>query len=117
MIHRIPAFPVRHTIWWGHVRDIGIVRCLASEKTDTRRAADGDSAIVSSVKRSLVCYVLLDQGHIVHRRQVQVLIIRNDEDEVGLAGRIRAIARARAHRRARTGTEAGNSTEPQVQSL
>ena len=84
-IHRISSFQVRHTIRWGHVRDIGVVCCLASEKTDTRRAADGDSAIVSSVKRSLVCYVLLDQGHIVHRRQVQVLIIRNDEDEVGLA--------------------------------
>jgi hypothetical protein len=60
------------------------VRQLARPERDSGRAADGRGAVVALVESALVDEVLLDQGEIVQRLHVQVLVVRQDKHNVGL---------------------------------
>ena len=66
-----------------HVGDIGVVGELASPQRDSRRAAERRGAVVPLVESALVGEVLFDHGEIVHGLHVQVLVISQDEDNVG----------------------------------
>ena len=67
-----------------HVGDVGVVRQPARQQGDTGRAADGRGAVVALVQSAFVDEVLLDQGDIVQRVHVQVLVVGQDEHNVGL---------------------------------
>ncbi len=67
-----------------HVGDVGVVRQPASQQGDASRAADGRGAVVALVQSALVDEVLLDQGHVVQRVHVQVLVVGEHEHNVRL---------------------------------
>lgn len=67
------------------VSNVGVVRRLAGQQADAGRAADGDGAEVFAVVGALLDKVLLDVGHVVDGAELLVLVVGEDEDDVGLA--------------------------------
>lgn len=57
---------------------------LPGEEGYSRGTADGRGTVMALVKGALVEEVLLGQGHVVERVHVQVLVIGEDEDDIGL---------------------------------
>jgi len=88
------------TVRRAHVGDIGVVSRLPREQAHARRTADGNGAIVPSVKGAFPPQMLLHERHVIQRVQVQVLVVRDDEHEIRLLrrGALRAPGR-RADRR------------------
>lgn len=72
------------TVGWVYVGDVGVVGLLASQDGDSGRAADGGCAVMAFVECALVDEVLLDQGKVVERVHANILIVSQDEDNVGL---------------------------------
>ena len=74
------------TVWWGDVRDVGVVSGFPSQESHPRRAADGRCAKVLLEEGPLLGDVLVDMRQVIQRVHVQVLVIRQDEDNVRLSG-------------------------------
>lgn len=72
------------TVWRIYVCDVGVVSSPAGQKTDSRGAAKCDGAVMSTVKSSFLCHVFVQQWHVVKGVQKRVLIISNDENDIGL---------------------------------
>lgn len=64
------------------VRHIGVVGGLAGQEAHTRRTAQRHGAVVARIERALVQQMLLQQRLILDRRQVKILIVGDDEDNV-----------------------------------
>lgn len=74
---------VRATKRRKHVGDVGVVGELARPEVDAAGAADGDGAVVLGEGRALIHKVLLHQWHVVQRVHVRVLVVGQDEDDIG----------------------------------
>jgi hypothetical protein len=81
------AFETRPTIRRVDICDICIVGSFPSPQTDSGWAAKGNCTEVSLVESSLVNQMLLNEGHVVQRVHMYVLVIGQDKDYIGtLAG-------------------------------
>lgn len=82
------------TPWRIDVRDISIVGQTTCEQAHTRRATQGCGNKVIREGGALCGHVLHSQGRVKERVQLQILVIRHDEEKVwlcranGIAGRI-----------------------------
>lgn len=86
-----------HTIRGIDIRDIGIMRRAACPERHARRAADGNRAKVSLKEGAPVGQMLLHKWHVIEGLHVQVLVVGQDEDNVGT---VTAAAAAAASNRA-----------------
>lgn len=61
------------------------MRHHARQQINSRRTAEGDGAVVSGKRRAFEDEVLFHHGHIVEGMHVCVLVVRQDEQYVGLS--------------------------------
>lgn len=73
---------VLRTIWRAHVGDVGVMRRLARPKCHSRRATESGGAKVAFERRALVDEMFLDIRHVIQRLHMEVLIVRQNEDDI-----------------------------------
>jgi hypothetical protein len=79
----------RHLPRLDHVRDVGIMHLLPPKQRRPARAAESLRGIVVAELGPLGHQLPLHDGHVVHRPQPLVLVIRHDEHDVGARGGLR----------------------------
>lgn len=75
------------------IGDLGVMRGFASPQTSPRWTTQGNRRIVMVEVHSLIGQVLLDLGEILHRSHLMVLVIGENDHEVGLLGGVRGQGR------------------------
>lgn len=74
------------TVGRVEVRHVGVVSELSRPKTRPRRTADGCCAVVMLEKGTLIDETFLDEGDVVQGVHPDVLVVCEDEDDVGTLG-------------------------------
>lgn len=67
-----------------NVSDISVVSSLSSEQRDSRRATQRHGTKVLVELGALFHNMLIDIGLVIERIEMQILVVRHDEDKVGL---------------------------------
>jgi len=57
--------------------------CFAGPETHKRRTTQGNCAEMALVEGSLVYEMLLDKRHVGERVHLQILVVGEDEDDIG----------------------------------